>query len=83
MASAKWSDKALENIGELDSIIRERVLAKVSWLEGNFPDVVSDRLHHGLRDLYKLRIGDYRAIYSIRGDIITVEAVGHRREVYK
>ena len=33
MVSAKWSDKALENIGELDSIIRERVLAKVSWLE--------------------------------------------------
>ena len=83
MVSAKWSDKALEDLKELDSIIRERVLAKVSWLEENFSDVVRDHLHHELRELYKLRVGDYRAIYSIHRGNIVIEAVRHRRDAYK
>lgn len=83
MVSAKWSNKALENIGELDSIIRERILAKVSWLEKNFSDIVPDHLHHELREMCKLRVGDYRVIYSIHREYVTIEAVRHRREVYK
>lgn len=83
MVSAKWSDKALENIGELDSIIIGRVLAKVSWLEKNFSDIVHDHLHYELRKMCKLRVGDYRVIYSIHREYVTIEAVRHRREVYK
>lgn len=83
MVSAKWSDEALEDIGKLDSTIRERVLAKVSWFEKNFSDVVSDRLHYRLREMYKLRVGDYRVIYSVNKDYVTIEVVRHRRDVYK
>jgi mRNA-degrading endonuclease RelE of RelBE toxin-antitoxin system len=83
MAFAKWSDEALEDIGKLDSIIRERVLARISWLEKNFSDIVHGHLHYGLREMCKLRVGDYRVIYSINKDRITIELVRHRREVYK
>lgn len=83
MVSAKWSDKALDDIEALDSIIRERVFAKVSWLENSFSDIVPDRLHHGLREMCKLRVGDYRVIYSIHKKHVAIEAVRHRREVYK
>ena len=83
MAYAKWSDEALGNIKKLDSTIRERVLAKVSWLEENFSDIVPDRLHYELREMCKLRIGDYRIIYSVDKNYVTIEAVKHRREVYK
>jgi mRNA interferase RelE/StbE len=35
--------------------------------------------------LYRIRIGDYRVIYAIENEIITVTVVSikHRREVYK
>jgi len=35
--------------------------------------------------LWRIRIGDYRVIYSIDGDllIVTVVRVGHRREAYR
>lgn len=83
MVSVKWSDNALGNLDKLDPIIRERILTKVSWLEDNFTDIVPEKLHRDLKGLYKLRVGDYRAGYSVRQDLITIEVVGHRRDVYK
>jgi len=42
-------------------------------------------LRRNLKGLIKLRIGDYRIIYSIKKDIVTVEVIkiGHRRDVYE
>ena len=37
------------------------------------------------REEYRLRVGDYRVLYTIddKGCMVTVLAVGHRREVYR
>jgi mRNA interferase RelE/StbE len=37
------------------------------------------------RDAYRIRVSDYRIIYSIYENILTivVVAVGHRREIYR
>lgn len=83
MVSVKWSNNALVNLETLDSMIRERVLTKVSWFEENFADIVPENLHRDLKGLYKLRIGDYRVVYSILNNIIRIEAVGHRRNIYR
>ncbi|MEK7155380.1 MAG: type II toxin-antitoxin system RelE/ParE family toxin [Patescibacteria group bacterium] len=83
MASAKWSRVALDNLAKLDPFVQERMLMKVNWLEENFSAIVSAALRNELKGLYKLRVGDYRIVYSIaRGEPI-IEAVGHRRDVYK
>ncbi len=35
-------------------------------------------------NLYRIRFGDYRIIYSIEDDVLTIEIIkiGHRKEVY-
>ena len=83
MASVKWSSDALRDIGEIDQNIGERIVEKIVWLERNFANIVPEPLRHDFKGLYKLRVGDYRAVYSIRGDIITVEMVRHRCDAYK
>lgn len=37
------------------------------------------------RDAYRIRIGDYRAIYEIQDNklVVTVITVGHRKDVYE
>ena len=37
------------------------------------------------RDAYRLRVSDYRIVYSIEKEILTIEiiSVGHRREIYR
>ncbi len=36
-----------------------------------------------LQGLYSLRVGKYRAIFSLDGELIIVHVVGHRRDIYK
>ncbi|OGG40532.1 hypothetical protein A2118_03910 [Candidatus Kaiserbacteria bacterium GWA2_50_9] len=83
MASVKWSGSALQDLEKLDKVIGKRIVEKVGWLEQNFFDIVPERLHRDLRDLYKLRVGDYRAVYSVNQGLIIIEKVGHRRDIYK
>lgn len=83
MASVKWSKDALQSLENLDTLVRERVLSKVSWLEENFENILPEKLRGELKNSYKLRIGDYRIVYSTLGDLITIEDVGHRRDIYK
>ena len=82
MASVKWTDGALADLDRIDAAIARRIVEKVTWFEGNFHSVVLEKLGWSLRGLYKLRVGDYRIIYTLRAEIITIEAVRHRREVY-
>ena len=66
MVSVLWSESALGDIDALDTLIRARILKKVTWLEKHFDDVVPEPLHRELKGQYKLRVGDYRIIYSSR-----------------
>lgn len=34
-------------------------------------------------DFYRLRVGDYRVIFSADGLVLTIIKVGHRREIYR
>ena len=43
------------------------------------------RVKGGPRDLYRLRIGDYRVVYGVKDDprVVSLLRVGHRRSVYE
>jgi mRNA interferase RelE/StbE len=83
MASANWSADALQDLGKIDLVVRKRIVEKVIWLERNFDNIVPQGLRRDFSGLHKLRIGDYRAIYSVSGNAITIEMVRHRSDVYK
>lgn len=83
MVSVRWSNDALRDIEGIDHIIAERIIEKTLWLEENFDSIVPEKLHRGLKGLYKLRVGDYRVIYSLHQHVITIEAVDHRRDIYR
>lgn len=81
MTDVEITSKADEHLANLDPQARERVLKKLAEAR--------DWTEHRLERLsgysyYKLRAGDYRAIISWdrENDVLYVEAVGHRRNVY-
>lgn len=61
----------------------KRILAKLSELESNPRPSGCKKLKN--RDAWRVRIGDYRAIYEIHDKVLQVIiiTVGHRREVYQ
>jgi len=55
---------AERDLDRLDSVIFDRVDAKVTLLAENPRQAASKKLK-GHRDLWRLRVGDWRVIYSI------------------
>ena len=81
MTDVELTPQAEEHLEGLDPEARERVLTKL--------DEAREWTEHRLDPLsgypyYKLRAGDYRAIltWDRDADVLVVEAVGHRRNVY-
>lgn len=83
--NVEFSDAAIEELAQIDAAIQRRILKKVRWLGENFESVTPLALSADLSGLFKLRVGDYRIIYSFDDEIaiISVEKIGHRRDVYE
>lgn len=79
----EWSKRAFKVLSRLDRPTQDRILAAVASLaESNRGDVVRLR---GLDDeAFRLRVGDWRVIFSYLEDAtILVHRVGSRGDVYK
>lgn len=64
--------------------VQSQILKKVNWLGLNFEQVKPKGLTENLAGFYKLRVGDYRVLYEIDGEleVIAIAWVGHRRDIY-
>jgi mRNA interferase RelE/StbE len=69
---------------ELHPEIRRRILQALVALE-NDPRPPGCQKLKGNDDLYRIRVGDYRIVYSVDDDgrIIIVLVAAHRRDVYR
>lgn len=83
--SVEFTLQAEEDFMRLDKTIAQHAADKISWLSQNIESIIPAPLKGKFKDKYKLRVGDWRVIYSFEhsSQIITIYAVRHRREVYK
>jgi mRNA interferase RelE/StbE len=77
-------DSALKQIEKLPRVQRDRVRRRIRDLAEEPRPRGSIKLE-GEDDLYRIRVGRYRVIYTIRDEelIVLVLRVGHRRDVYR
>jgi mRNA interferase RelE/StbE len=78
------SPSAQRQIRKLPQRQRDRVNARLLELERD-PRPQGVKKLSGEKNVYRIRIGDYRALYSIEDEIlfVLVIEVGHRRDIYK
>ena len=83
--SVEFKPQSIKQLEKIDSTIQSRIIKKLRWLEINIKNVTPLSLTGNLSDFYKLRIGDYRVIYTLNHEekIITIHEIGHRREIYE
>lgn len=69
---------------KLPSRVVEKIVPALTSLAKN-PRPVGCKKLKGFDDLWRIRVGDYRAVYAIGDEILLVEvrSVGHRKEVYE
>ena len=74
---------AVRALRKLDGDVRLRLQGAIALLAQD-PRPPGSRPLRG-RDGWRVRVGDYRVIYTIQDDVllVVVVALGHRREVYE
>ena len=76
---------ALRDLKNLPRDVLDRISRKVSALTENPRPLGVEKLSGGEVDFYRIRIGDYRVLYTIQDKVllIIIIKVRHRREVYR
>ena len=76
--------KATKFLSKLNTADQEMIVQRLRGLETN-PRPHGYKKLQGQSNLYRIRCGDYRAIYTIKDSqlIVLVVQIGHRRDVYR
>ncbi|WP_236793280.1 type II toxin-antitoxin system RelE/ParE family toxin [Amycolatopsis sp. GM8] len=82
--SIEITREALRALAKLDKPIRRRLQAAIDKL-GSEPRPHGARALQGLKGAYRVRVGDYRIVYTIDDGrlIVVIVDLGHRREIYR
>jgi mRNA-degrading endonuclease RelE of RelBE toxin-antitoxin system len=82
MAIVELTPKAARQFDELQVKIRARV-NRLRIRLTHWPDVSgAKRLSGKLSDCFRLRTGDYRLRFRVRGEKVIVDKIGHRKDFY-
>ena len=78
-------EKILHKLAKKDRSLMVRIDKALLTLTENPTPSNSKHLVGEIANLYRLRVGDHRIIYQVKGDklIILVVHVGHRKDVYR
>ena len=80
----RYKREAERAIDALDPSVRRRVLLAIGNLARDPRSVPNVKAMKG-SDEYRLRVGDWRVVYTLRDDVLMVLVVriAHRREAYR
>ena len=78
--SVQFSELALADLRALPKREAGQILKKIARLKSGLHGNIK-RLH-GADIGYRLRMGDYRVLFDVQGDIILIQKIGHRKDVY-
>jgi len=83
MRALKFTTEARADLARLDKHLALQVFNKLHRLAENFDLLVPEPLTGDWKGVCKLRIGDYRALYTFDKTQLLVHFIRHRRELYK
>ena len=75
--------QAIKDLARIERKDRQKIAAAIDELAQNPRPVGCKRLRN--REGWRIRIGEYRVLYSIKEErlLVLVVRIGHRREVYR
>ena len=74
----------IADFAKIDRTNQIRIARKIKWLGENFEQITPLLLTGNLSSFFKLRVGDYRVIYTIAQSqkSLAIHQIGYRREIY-
>ena len=79
----KYSDQALKFLAKLRRQDAKRIVSKIEQYAGN-PMALQNQVKKLTNSIYfRLRVGNYRVIFSETGEVMKIEKIGNRGDVYR
>jgi mRNA-degrading endonuclease RelE of RelBE toxin-antitoxin system len=77
------SPEAQEKFDALPRTIKARV-AEIYMRLGNWPEVSGAKpLRYGLKGHFRIRTGDWRVVFTVKGETVRIVDIDNRKDVYK
>jgi mRNA-degrading endonuclease RelE of RelBE toxin-antitoxin system len=84
--TVSYSEAALEYLATLPPKLRRQIAGKIDRLTGNTRPP-GCKLVQGVSDgdqpVYRIRQGNYRALYVVRDTTVVILDIDHRKDVYR
>ncbi|HSV29137.1 MAG TPA: type II toxin-antitoxin system RelE/ParE family toxin [Candidatus Omnitrophota bacterium] len=80
-----YETRAIKDLKAIDQTARDRIVGKIVQYAAAPASQANNVKHLTGSPFYRLRVGDYRVIFSLDGEVATVMTVirvRHRREAY-
>ena len=79
----KYSDSSVKYLARLAKNVRTDITAKIDLL-ADHPEALVNNITklQGYDDFYRLRVGNYRVIYTNTLEILFIEEIGPRGSIY-
>ena len=78
----RYDPRVQEDLSSLPRNMQRRIIQAIEQRLAVDPSGYGLRLRKSLAGFWKLRVGDYRIVYSLEPALVTIFVVGHRREAY-
>ena len=72
MPKVEWGKEALDDLQKIDKPIVKRILNKISWFSQHFDNITPEPLSGDLAGMFKVRVGDWRIVYTIKNEVIII-----------
>jgi len=83
MAVVELSDTALADFRAVPLRMKPRIQDVFDRLE-KWPEVSGAKpLQHALKGHYRIRSGDWRVVFHVAGDLVMVDRIDNRKDVYR
>jgi mRNA interferase RelE/StbE len=76
-------DVVRKDIPPLDAQVRSIIRAAIEEKLATNPVKFGKPLQYSLKGCRRLRVGDWRVIFQLEGQRVTIVKIGHRREIYR
>ena len=71
------------DIPQLNEMLKKRIKRAIEERLSISPHQYGEPLRKTLKGYWKLRVGDYRVVYKIKGNEVWIFAIINRKDVYK
>ena len=79
-----FAGSSKKDLDKLDTTTRQRIAKKLTFfLEQKDTLSYARQLVHSNIGTYRFRIGHYRIVFDVNGDILQVVSIKHRKDVYR